>query len=180
MDFDPRSVANLIIEEAVRRNARITNLALQKILYFVHGRFLVEGRGGLLAGSFEAWQYGPVSLSVYEAFKEFGSSPIESKAKRRHLLTKAEEIVPTPEDPEVCERIIEYATPFFSMTPGRLVDLSHADNGPWDKITRGPNGGRSFGLRITNKSIEENFRHHKVAIKNFPIAGEPHEESSPY
>jgi uncharacterized phage-associated protein len=180
MDLDPRSVANLIIEEAVRKNARITNLALQKILYFVHGRFLVEGRGALVAGSFEAWQYGPVSLPVYEAFKEFGASPITAKAKRRHLITKEEEVVPTPKDPEICERILEYAAPFFKMAPGRLVELSHADNGPWDRITRGPNGGRTFGLRITNKSIEENFRHHKVAVNNFPKFGEPHEESSPY
>lgn len=180
MDLDPRSVANLILEEAARRNARVTNLALQKILYFVHGRFLVEGRGTLLAGSFEAWQYGPVSLPVYEAFRNFGASPITSKAMRRHIVTKTEEIVPNPQNAEVCAKILEYAAPFFHLTPGRLVDLSHADNGPWDKITRGPNGGRTFGLRITNKSIEENFRHHKVAVDKFPKSGEPHEESSPY
>lgn len=180
MDLDPRSVANLILEEAARRNSRITNLSLQKILYFVHGRFLVEGRGALVAGSFEAWQYGPVSLPVYEALKEFGASPITGRARRRHLITKKEEVVPVPDDPEVRERIIDYAAPFFRMSPGRLVELSHADNSPWDRITKGPDGERTFGLRITNKSIEDNFRHHKVAVNISPKFGEPHEESSPY
>lgn len=180
MDLDPRGVANLILDEADNRGRKITNLALQKILYFVHGRFLVEEETPLLAGSFEAWQYGPVSISVYDSFKKFGSSPINTRAKQRDIFTRQEEIVYPSVDAGVKQKILDYAAPFFDLSPGRLVELSHAKNSPWELITRGPNGERTFGLRITNRSIKENFRHHKVSIENSPRSGEPHEESSPY
>jgi len=59
--FDPRSIANFMLDEADRVGVGITNLALQKLLYFAHGIFLNETKGPLVSGYFEAWQYGPVS-----------------------------------------------------------------------------------------------------------------------
>ncbi|URK89026.1 hypothetical protein LP421_15955 [Rhizobium sp. RCAM05350] len=35
-EYDPRAVANLLLDEADRLGIKITNLALQKLLYFAH------------------------------------------------------------------------------------------------------------------------------------------------
>ena len=44
----------------------ITNLSLQKILYFCHLAFLGENEGKpLFDKNFEAWELGPVLRSVY-------------------------------------------------------------------------------------------------------------------
>ena len=180
MGLDPRSVANLMLDAADLRGSQVTNLSLQKILYFVHGRFLVEEGAPLIAGSFEAWQYGPVNLPVYDSFKRFGSGPITGRASRRDLASRKEFPAELPGDTELCQRIVDLAQPYFRLTAGRLVELSHAKNSPWDKVTKGPNGSRVFGLRITNENISENFRHHKVAVGEVPKIGEPNEESSPY
>lgn len=179
MELDPRSVANVIISEALRRSIRITNLSLQKILFFVHGRFLLERGEPLIKGSFEAWQYGPVSLPVYESFKHLGSSPIETFAERRDIRSGIKEIVPEPIELDICQKIVDLAVPYLSLSAGRLVELSHAKGSPWDIATAGDFGGRVYGLRITNHSIEANFRRHKVSISNLPRLGEPDEESPP-
>ena len=40
--YDSRAIANLMLDEGQRHSRGITNLALQKLLYFAHGLFLVE------------------------------------------------------------------------------------------------------------------------------------------
>lgn len=179
MELDPRSVANVIIFAAKGRGKKLTNLSLQKILYFVHGRYLIEEGKPLLKGSFEAWQFGPVSLPVYEAFKHLGARPIETFAERRDVRSGAREQVPFPDDPALRQRIVDLSFPYLSLSPGRLIDLSHANGSPWDRVTRGAFGGRHFGLRITNDSIERYFRFHKISVGAIPEIGEPDEESPP-
>jgi len=180
VQLDPRAVANEILILAARENVKLTNLALQKILYFVHGRYLIENEQPLIKGSFEAWQYGPVSLPVYDAFKSFGPNFITSLAQRKNIISGIHEVVPPPEAEDVRIKIRELASPYLKLSAGRLVELSHAQNSPWDVVTRGTFGKRAFGLRITSENIAENFRHHKISIQSVPRAGEPDEESSPY
>ncbi len=71
--YDPRAVANLMLDEAKRCGINISNLALQKLLYFAHGIYLTKTKRPLVSGYFEAWQYGPVHPAVYRAFKGSGS-----------------------------------------------------------------------------------------------------------
>ncbi|MEA3263326.1 MAG: DUF4065 domain-containing protein [Pseudomonadota bacterium] len=179
LPLDPRSVANLILDEAAIRGVKLTNLALQKILYFVHGRFLVEEQRPLVAGSFEAWQFGPVSLPVYEAFKHFGPNQIKDRAYKKNILTGELSPVEIPQDKNLKDRIVELAIPYLKMSPGRLVELSHASNSPWDQITGGTKRKREYGMRISNENILENFRFHKISVREFPRLGEPDEESTP-
>lgn len=54
--YDPRAVANLLLDEADQRGTKVTNLALQKLLYFAHGIHLTQTKQPLLTGYFEAWQ----------------------------------------------------------------------------------------------------------------------------
>ena len=63
--YDPRSIANLLLDEADRLAINITNLSLQKLLYFAHGLSLIEDGKPLVSGYFEAWQHGPVHPLVY-------------------------------------------------------------------------------------------------------------------
>ena len=53
--YDPRAVANLLLDEADRRGVRITNLVLQKLLYFAHAQHLAQRGISPLSGYFEAW-----------------------------------------------------------------------------------------------------------------------------
>ena len=74
-----------ILAVANDNNLKVTNLQLQKILYFV----LREARNKELLSekeieevydeSFLVWRYGPVIESIYEKYSRFGASPIEEE-----------------------------------------------------------------------------------------------------
>ena len=79
---DPRSVANLLLDIADEQRLPITNLTLQKLLYFAHALFLIKTRQPLVSGYFEAWRYGPVHPLVYRAFRSAADKPIATRAGR--------------------------------------------------------------------------------------------------
>ena len=54
----------------------ITNLKLQKLLYYAQGFHLVLFGKPLFRESLEAWQYGPVVPDIYRIYKQYGSSPL--------------------------------------------------------------------------------------------------------
>lgn len=177
--LDPRSVANLIIRLACERGQPTTHLALQKILYFIHGRHLIERGQPLLSGYFEAWPYGPVHPLIYDSFKDRGAQPLKEFASKRDLMSGLEIPVDEPKISGISTLIEDLAVPYLKLSPGRLVDLSHARNSPWDVLTKTASS-REYGMRITDEHIISRFRFHKISVDQAPRAGEPHEESSPY
>lgn len=180
MSLDPRSVANLVIEEAKLRGKPVTNLSLQKILYFIQGRYLIETAEPLMSGYFEAWQYGPVHPLIYDAFKYRGAEPLLEPALARDLVTGRSKPVDKPQDANQVEFIRDIAQAYLRLSAGRLVDLSHAKDSPWDVLTKAQDGSRSYGLRITDDIIKSRFKYHKVSVDRNPRVGEPDEESPPY
>ena len=178
--LDPRSVANLLVEFSNEIGRPVTPLSLQKILYFIHGQFLITTGEPLIEGYFEAWQYGPVHPLVYDAFKKFGSRIVDKSVDRRDLFTGVSISVDIPSDFALCSLIKEMARPYFMLSAGRLVDVSHARGSPWDVLTIQTDGSRSYGMRITDDKIRGLFKRHKVSVTSEPRVGEPDEESPPH
>ena len=58
-----------------KRNS-LTPLKLQKLLYLAQGWSYVWDNRPLFLDEFEAWQYGPVNLEVYDYFKRYRRSEI--------------------------------------------------------------------------------------------------------
>lgn len=74
-------VANTIILRAFQENVEISPMKLQKLIYFLYKNYLKMTNERLFSELFEAWQYGPVLISVYDEFKSFGSRPIDRFAR---------------------------------------------------------------------------------------------------
>lgn len=79
-----KGLVNHILAVADKNNMNITNLQLQKILYF---SFLNLIKNGEIEqdtleemynenGPFFVWRYGPVNESIYNEFRIYGSTPI--------------------------------------------------------------------------------------------------------
>jgi uncharacterized phage-associated protein len=177
--LDPRSVANVVIGVAQEYGFSLTQLSLQKILYFIQGRHLTEVGRPLMSGFFEAWPYGPVHPLIYTSFKNFGTADIAAPATVKDLATGSVSIVPEPTDPHTRLFVRETAVRYLRLSPGRLVELSHAPKSPWDKATLSPEGERRFGMRIPNEDIRDLFKFHKISVGAKPRSGEPNEESLP-
>ena len=74
--------ANHVIAVAQEKNMSITNLQLQKVMYFVlkeakeKGTLTEKQLEELYDEKFQVWAYGPVVRGQYNRFRNFGSSPI--------------------------------------------------------------------------------------------------------
>ena len=80
--FDVRAVANLVLDVAQSRDIDVTNMALNKIVFFVHSDYLVENGRPLVGAKIEAWKHGPVFREIYHEFKDWDDLPIRGRAKR--------------------------------------------------------------------------------------------------
>ena len=175
--YDSRIVANFMLDTAKEYDIGLTNLALQKLLFFAHSICLSERKSALVSGYFEAWKYGPVHPVVYQAFKSQGSSVIMDRAMRFDPVTRMTSELGHLEDrvaKEICTRVILH---FGRLNAGRLVDLTHADGGPWHHVVKNSENGANIGLRISNEVIAEKQSRLKISITPEPISGEPYEDS---
>jgi uncharacterized phage-associated protein len=174
--YDPRSICNLILDEAFGAGRPISNLALQKLLYFAHGLHLVETKTPLVTGFFEAWQYGPVHPIAYGAFKMAGANPILFRASIRDLFTQI--AIPLPEctDCDIKARVSRIVRMYDGLTPGRLVEVSHAKGAPWQFVVNKARTETILGLRIANDVIIARFKFHKISVGSEPRYGEPKDE----
>lgn len=150
--YDVRSIANVVIDEAKAEGIAVTNLHLNKTLFFIHVEYLRRYGLGLVSAKIEAWQYGPVFREVYNQFKIFKSSAIDRYAMRVDFdtgeLCKASDTFPG----EVEQFVKELARFYLKIPAGVLVDISHAKGGAWDAVW---NSGESInvGMEITEEII---------------------------
>ena len=70
------SVARFIVRFFQEAGDPVTNLKLQKLLYYVQGWHLAINKKPFFDDRFEAWVHGPVQPSVYGTYKQYKWSPI--------------------------------------------------------------------------------------------------------
>ena len=74
--YSALDVARYIINYCNDHEYSISNLKLQKILYFVQANFLVQTEQPCFKEEIEAWDFGPVIPEVYHEYKQYGSNNI--------------------------------------------------------------------------------------------------------
>lgn len=80
--------AHHIIAVANQRNIPITNLQLQKVMYFSLKKAMNEGKfsqkevENIYDKPFLVWRYGPVVEEVYDEYRIFGADPIIENYKK--------------------------------------------------------------------------------------------------
>ena len=116
----------------------ITNLKLQKVLYFAQAYYLAKVGKPLFKESIEAWEYGPVVPDVYRKFRSNGSNPIICKEDKSSL---------SDEDKETLKKV--WGT-FGGYSASRLVDIAHAHT-PWREANK------SASRVISHKAIKEYY-----------------------
>lgn len=169
---DPRAVCNLMLDLADRDAIPITNLVLQKLLYFAHAIHLTETKTPLVSGYFEAWQYGPVHPIAYRAFAFARRAPIGFRAQRENLLTGERSPLLNPDDPAVSLLLRRILINYGRIDPSRLIAIAHAKKAPWHFIVDKAGTQVVLGMRIPDDVILDRFKYHKVSIDEAPIGGE--------
>jgi len=154
MTYDGRAVANFVLDFADSQGTPLSNLALQKVLFFCHAWHLVETGTPLVKQQFEAWQHGPVLQYIYRQFKASENRPIKERAKSLNGLTGAMEIVAPNLDGDTAERLKRVVRFYGRLEPWDLVEMSHVKNGPWDKVWN-HEGRINPGMKISHESVRD-------------------------
>jgi uncharacterized phage-associated protein len=155
--YDARAVANFILDLGDLLTLPVTQLQLQKTLYFAHGWYLAQTNKPLVRQNFEAWKHGPVVKVVWDSFKDSGSQPISTRATRKDLSTGIiEEVVDNiaPADQHFVRDMFRTYCPLNGWT---LSEMSHIENGPWRTVWQPDQPIGRLGLRIRNDEIRRFF-----------------------
>lgn len=143
MYYKALDVADYIVEKCNDLKSSISNLKLQKILYFVQAEFLVAKSQPCFDDEIQAWDFGPVVPSVYFRYKIFGSSNIPW-VRQSGITEKLQE-----SDRELVDDIVDQCTKYSAAT---LVEITHNQT-PWLEAYNKP-GHNNI---ISNRSIRQFF-----------------------
>ena len=122
---NPFAVANFIIDIAIEKDNPVTNLKLQKIMFFLQGYCLSKYNTPLIDGHFSKWRYGPVEEEVYREFKYYGPAPIESKSvyfDKEKIEFYSEEVNLPNEFKKILQEVI---SKMLDVETWELVNLTH-------------------------------------------------------
>lgn len=121
--YDAVDLSKYIVTKCIADGHPISNLQLQKILYYIQKDFL--NRNDIaFPDAIEAWQFGPVVPDVYYYYCGYGAMPISIENGG---------VAVSPVDAAVIDKIVEEKR---ELNPWDLVEETHKKDGAWAKIYR--------------------------------------------
>lgn len=112
------SIADFFISFAQKHGDYLTNLKLQKLVYYAQAWNLALNDKPLFDNDFQAWIHGPVCPSLYSKFKQYRWNPI----------TEAPSDVTLPDVIE--KHLIEVFDIYGQYSGYQLEQMTHAE-APW-------------------------------------------------
>lgn len=125
MSYKVLDVCKYVIDYSNEKEYGISNLKLQKILYFIQAYFLIKQPSRCCFDDrIEAWDFGPVVPKAYRKYKQFGSSDIPTimgfeKSDSNGCITG--------DDKNLIKTVIDK---FADYSATDLVGLTH-NQSPW-------------------------------------------------
>ena len=117
-----QNVANYFLLKANEsEDSRISNLKLQKLIYYAQAFHLAIFGNPLFNEKFEAWAHGPVCPTIYHQYKQFGSGPINFEPKENLAEVFSSEQL---------ELLDEVNDLFGQFSAWKLRNMTHEDD-PW-------------------------------------------------
>lgn len=157
MKYQAIDICRHVINYSNQKEYGVSNLKLQKLLYFIQAYFLLTKKEPCFSDKIEAWDLGPVVPDAYREYKQFGSGNIPTIT---YVIEKdsnniwASRVVPfydeviTQEDKRTSEVVVDKFSDYSAMD---LVKLTHNQK-PWiDAYVPKRNN------EITIEAIEEYF-----------------------
>lgn len=152
--YSALDIARYIINYSIDIGKPVSNLKLQKLLYFVQGNFLRILKKPCFYENIEAWKYGPVVPNVYSEFKMYGSNDIPKILnynyfeKNKYRSIKKKFLFNLPENEKEIVNGVVIACADFSSS--YLVTLTH-NQSPWKNSFHG------YPTIITLKEMRDYF-----------------------
>jgi uncharacterized phage-associated protein len=111
----------------------ISNLKLQKMLYYLQGFFIAAFDKKLFEEPIIAWQYGPVVRKAYEHFNGFGKGAIILNGNEKKAILKTKEL-------SMFSSVMEKYGQFSAI---KLMQMTHEEP-PWKETFKEVCPGREI------------------------------------
>ena len=157
-------IAKYVINYSQKTDSPISNLKLQKLLFYIQAAILVKTGKECFKEPIMAWEYGPVVREVYDEFKIYGREDIPLQASSRNLgfdyskiqiVYQNEEMSLRTEEMNLINKVVDaYAK---VKNPFELVKKTHSED-PWKNTKR--------GCEISVDSIKAYYSIHEEKIYN--------------
>lgn len=102
----------------------LTNMKLNKLLYYAQGHYLQKHGVPMFEDTIEAWDHGPVVAEVYNQYKVFENS----------VITTWNPALVSSVPPGAADILFEVAREYGKYTASALRNMTHVPNGPWDEV----------------------------------------------
>lgn len=136
--YTAMNLSKYIVSKCIADGHPISNLQLQKILYYIQRNFLKRGKNAF-CDDIEAWKFGPVVPNVYYHYCGYGSMLIT-------IPCSYDEV--DKEDRKAIDSIVEEKR---DLKPWELVEDTHKENSAWAQTYKNGLGYRNV---ISNKLIK--------------------------
>lgn len=140
MAYNVIDVAEYSINYSNDKKYNISNLKLQKLLYYIQAAFLVEKNEPCFLSTIEHWRHGPVVADMYREYKRYSDQNIpyqkghlgfriidESGNEGEYKFYKYNENLILDEDKMLINKVINS---YKNTDPWDMVEKTHKEN-PW-------------------------------------------------
>lgn len=144
MGYSAIKVSQYIIKYSNENNLNISNLKLQKLLYFIQSHFLIQKNEICFTDEIKACDLGPIVQDVYDEYKHFGAGNIPFVFVSYEISKDSIK----ENDRKLIEEVIDE---FSTFTASELSDLIKSQD-PWIKTYK-----RGKKINIDTKLLKEFF-----------------------
>ncbi|KKR05135.1 MAG: hypothetical protein UT32_C0023G0004 [Parcubacteria group bacterium GW2011_GWC2_39_14] len=138
-------VAEFFLAYANECGEQITNLKLQKLVYYAQAWYLANFHKPLFEEDFQAWVHGPVIPDLYRKYKERGCSPIITELELNAVKEKFESTT--------LDFLTEVASIYMTSGAYELELMTHNEE-PWLNARKGFEPDQKCESVISKKSME--------------------------
>lgn len=132
MNIQARLVAKYVLEQCKKKKKPISNLQLQKMLYYIQIELMKQNED-IIIDEFQAWRFGPVINNVYYdycvngpyAIMDIYDIPGELPKKVKEVINKV-----------IREKI--------NLNPWEMVEQTHRKGGAWFIIYNNGKGNKNI------------------------------------
>lgn len=117
-----QNIAEYVIWYSEKQDLGISNLKLQKILYFIQAYFLICSGKPCFCEKVEAWDFGPVIPDVYRIYKQYGGTDIPRIPEKEPCLAQSDK-----------ERINKVVDKFADYSAADLTEITQKQL-PWMEV----------------------------------------------
>lgn len=151
MSYSASAIAYAFVKKGIEEGKPLTQMKLQKMVYFAQGVHLALHKEPLIKDTFQAWKYGPVIPEIYQTYKFYGSDPIND-TDLLQLSQNEEKDLKSLDG--IAKGTIDYTWDLLKDTNAiKLSNWTHEDGSPWQKsFADGVNE-----CEITNSDIQTYF-----------------------